>query len=341
MSLAAGVPRITLGHWPTPLEELPRLTKQLGGPQLFIKRDDQTGLATGGNKTRALEFLVSDALDRDSDVLITAGSAQSNHARQTAAAAARCGLTCHLILRGQRPTDVTGNLLLNHLLGACVHWAGDRPLDSLMNDVAHELRVSGRKPHILPYGGSSDLGILGYAVGIEELVTQIDQQQVSVDRIVVASASGGQQAGFVLGKKALGLDMGVLGMATEKRRVEAMPFMLKLVESAASRLGLNLPFEEADFEFHEEYLGKGYATPAHAEWEAIQLLARSEGILLDPVYTGRAFAGMVDLIRQGVIGRDETVCFWHTGGTAGLFPWSDWLVSNDSLLATHREPKRL
>jgi D-cysteine desulfhydrase len=183
------------------------------------------------------------------------------------------------------------------------------------------VRAAGHSSYIVPYGGSNELGILGYVVGMEEFVTQAASRGIEVDRIVVASASGGQQAGLVLGKKALNLDVKVLGMATEKRKADAVPFMLKLAASAAKRWGLDLAFEEEDFELYEEYLGRGYATPAQPEWEAIQLLASSEGILVDPVYTGRALAGLMDLIHRGVIGADETICFWHTGGTAGIFAW--------------------
>jgi len=330
MSLLADLSRANLGHWPTPLEELPRLTHRLGGPRLLIKRDDLSGLATGGNKTRALEFLLGDALSRNADTLLTAGSAQSNHARQTAAAAARCGLECHLVLRGPRPSQITGNLLLDELLHARIHWVAEESLDRAMERVAEGLRAVGRRPYVIPYGGSNALGILGYVAGMEEFATQIAERGMAVDRIVVASASGGQQAGLVLGKKALGLEVEVLGIATEKRRSEAVPFMLKLATSAAKRLGWGLSFDERDFTFLEEYLGKGYATPEQAEWDAIQLLAHSEGILVDPVYTGRALAGLIDLIRRGVIGPEETICFWHTGGTAGLFAWAEWLVSHDS-----------
>jgi L-cysteate sulfo-lyase len=329
MSLTADIPRFSLGHWPTPLEELPRFSEAAGGPRIVIKRDDQTGLATGGNKTRALEFLVGDALAQGADTLVTAGSAQSNHARQTAAAAARYGLRRDLVLRGQGPPDVNGNLLLDHVLGAHIHWSGDQPLGQVMRQVSDELRAAGRRPYTVPYGGSNELGILGYVAGIEELVTQIVQREIDLDRIVIASASGGQQAGLVLGKRALGLDIEITGIATEKRRADALSFMLELATSAATCLGLDLAFQESDFELLEAYLRQGYATPGEAEREAIQLLASTEGILVDPVYTGRALAGMLDLIRRDVIGPDETICFWHTGGMAGLFAWSEWLLARD------------
>jgi L-cysteate sulfo-lyase len=327
MSLAGGIARVSLGHWPTPLEELRGLASSLGGPRLFVKRDDLTGLATGGNKTRALEFLVADAFTQGADTLVTAGSAQSNHARQTAAAAARCGMRCHLVLRGRQPTHRTGNLLLDHLLAARIHWAGAQPLEVVMRSVAEELRTAGHRPYIVPYGGSSDLGILGYAVGLEEFVAQTTVQGVTIDRIVVASASGGQQAGLVLGKKALDLDVQITGIATEKRRADAVPFMRQLATAGARRLGLRTCFEDGDFDLHGEYLGEGYATPAEPEREAIRMLAGAEGLLVDPVYTGRALAGLIDLVRRGVIDASETVCFWHTGGTAGIFAWTEWLAS--------------
>jgi len=306
------------------------LSEYLAGPRLLIKRDDQTGLATGGNKTRALEFLVGDALDHGADTLITAGSPQSNHARQTAAAAARCGLHCHLVLRGRRPPDVTGNLLLDHVLHACIHWAGEQPLEQVMQTVSEELRRANRRPYVVPYGGSSELGILGYVVGMEEFAAQTTRLGLEVDRIVVASASGGQQAGLVLGSRALGLDVEIVGIATEKRRADSIPLMLGLAAASAQRLGLGLTFKDRDFQLHEQYLGSGYATPGEAEREAIRLLATTEGVLVDPVYTGRALAGLIDLIREGVIGSDETVCFWHTGGAAGIFAWDAWLLSTST-----------
>lgn len=330
MTIVDGIPRTSLGHLPTPLEELYRLTASLGGPRLLIKRDDQTGLATGGNKTRALEFLVADALVRDSDSLITAGSSQSNHARQTAAAAAKCGLICHLVLQGEPPPgNCTGNLLLDDLLGARVHWAGARRLGQSMQALESELHRVGHRPYVVPYGGSNEVGILGYALGMEELHTQATSQAIRLNRVVVASASGGQQAGLVLGAKALGLEVGILGIAAEKRSAEAIPFMVKLARSGAQKLGLSLAFDESDFLFSEQYLGRGYARPGRAEWEAIRLLASTEGILVDPVYTGRALAGLIDLVRVGVLTPDESICFWHTGGTSGMFAWSDWLGSSE------------
>jgi D-cysteine desulfhydrase len=199
-----------------------------------------------------------------------------------------------------------------------------------MQTVSEEVRMAHLRPYIVPYGGSNDLGILGYVVAMEEFAAQTASLGLDVDRIVVASASGGQQAGLVLGRKALGLGVEILGIATEKRRASAVPFMLRLAKASAERLSLCLAFEEWDFQLYDQYLGHGYATPGEAEREAIRLLATTEGILVDPVYTGRAMAGLIDLIRQGVLGSEETLCFWHTGGAAGIFAWGEWLLPSES-----------
>jgi L-cysteate sulfo-lyase len=311
--------RVPIAHLPTPLEPMPRITAELGGPEVWIKRDDQTGLATGGNKARKLEFLVADALAHEADVLITAGAAQSNHARQTAAAAAKFGLACTLVLRGEGPSEVQGNLLLDRLLGADVVWAGDRPLVGGMGQVADALRADGHRPYVIPYGGSNPTGASGYVAAMEELSAQCAERELHFEYIVFPSSSGGTQAGLVVGARALGYAGQVLGISVDLPANSLRHALSGLAVATADYLGLDLAFAPADFAVNDDYLGGGYAVVGGLERDAIRTMAGAEGILLDPVYTGRAFGGLLDLIRQGVFRPGERVLFWHTGGTAGLF----------------------
>ena len=321
--------RIELGHLPTPLEEMPRLTEALGGPRLFIKRDDETGLATGGNKTRKLEFLLADALQGGADTIITAGAAQSNHCRQTAAAAVKCGLKCILTLTGSDPGSWNGNLLLDDLLGAEVRFVGDvtwTGLLDVMADVADEVRAGGGRPTIIPVGGSNPVGATGYVAAMEELVEQLTERDLNIDHIVFASSSGGTQSGLVVGAKAFGFRGRVLGISVASKVDDLMGVLEQLSNDTAQHLGLDLYLPHDAFEVNDDYLGAGYGKPAAPEREAIRLLAQSEGILGDPVYTGRALAGLIDLIRKGIFDKDETVLFWHTGGTTALFAYVEELL---------------
>jgi L-cysteate sulfo-lyase len=289
---------------------------------LFVKRDDQTGLATGGNKTRKLEFLVADALERKADTLITAGAPQSNHARQTAAAAACVGLKCVLVLRGQPPAESQGNLLLDELLGAQIRWAERSAVPATMEAVAAELRAQGRTPYVIPYGGSNPVGATGYVAAMEEMIEQAQQMNVQFDRVVFASSSGGTQAGLAVGAQATGYVGQVLGISVDVKREELQAMVATLATETAAHLKLNLQFAPGDISVNADYIGAGYGVLGAPEREAIRLAAEVEGLLLDPVYTGRAFAGMVDLIRRGEIRRGETVLFWHTGGTPALFAYA-------------------
>jgi L-cysteate sulfo-lyase len=316
------VKRIPLGHLPTPLHALPRLSEKLSGLKVFVKRDDQTGLATGGNKTRKLEFLVADALDRHADTLITAGAPQSNHARQTAAAAARVGMKCVLVLRGKPQSDRQGNLLLDELLGAEIRWAEREAVASTMSETANELSVKGYSPYLIPYGGSNPIGATGYVAAMEELMEQAKQMNLHLDRIVFASSSGGTQAGLVVGAKVTGYTGQVLGISVDEKRQDLQAKVATLATETATQLGQIMHFAPRDIDVNSDYLGAGYAIMGAPEREAIRLAAETEGLLLDPVYTGRAFAGMIDLIRKGSIRHDETVLFWHTGGTPALFAYS-------------------
>jgi len=316
-------PRTSIAHLPTPIEAMPRITAELGGPQLWVKRDDQTGLATGGNKTRKLEFLVADALAKEADTLITCGSAQSNHARQTAAAAAKFGLSCTLVLRGEEPEKTRGNLLLDRLLGADVVWAGDRPVMEQAEETAEMLRAKGKHPYVIPVGGSNQIGALGYVAALEELLTQCDESGLQFDHIVFSTSGGGTQAGMVVAAKARGYEGQILGISIDGPAETLQANLMDLSTATAEHLGLKLSFTPEDFVVEDSYIGEGYGVMGDLEREAIYTLARTEGILLDPVYTGPAFGGLMDLIRHGAYGTDERVLFWHTGGTAGLFARTD------------------
>ena len=324
--LTENLPRVSIAHLPTPLEEMPRLSEALGGPRLFVKRDDQTGLATGGNKARKLEFLVAEAMEKGADTIITAGAAQSNHARQTAAAAAKFGLGCCLVLTGQSPSRWNGNLLLDEFLGAEIRWAGERDRTQVMTEVAEEMMHLGRHPYIIPIGGSNPVGAAGYLAAMEELMEQLAERDLQVDRVVFPTGSGGTQAGMMVGAKALGFAGQIEGISVGGTEEELKASLEKLVPETTAFLGLDLSFASQDFIVHDAYIGEGYAKIGPPEREAIRLSARTEGLLVDPVYTGRAMAGLIDLIRKGVFGKDETVLFWHTGGTPALFAYADELL---------------
>jgi L-cysteate sulfo-lyase len=325
------LPRVPLAHLPTPIDPLPNLTAYLGGPELYIKRDDQTGLATGGNKARKLEYLIAQALAADADTVITAGSTQSNHARQTAAAAARSGLECHLVLYtpdGIPPRRPSGNLLLSDLLGAVIHWTPERaPYAATIAQVESELLDAGRRPYVIPYGGSNAYGLLGYVAAMREFKAQARGMD-PFDTHVFASSSGGTQAGMILGAALAELapTSRILGISVDMPAATLATNVARLANSAADLLGLDWQIDPAAVLVDDDYIGAGYAVVGNQEREAIRLLARHEGILLDPVYTGRAFAGLIDLIRRGELTTGQRVLFWHTGGTAALFAFGEDLL---------------
>lgn len=323
------LPRFPLAQLPTPLECLSRLTRELGGPELLIKRDDQTGLAFGGNKTRKLEFLVGDALKRGADTLVTAGAAQSNHCRQTAAAAAKAGLKCELILNGKKPDVPGGNLLLNQLLGANEHWIDRSQRAAKLLELPEQLRAQGRKPYVIGVGGSNGVGATGYVLAMLELADQLRASQQRVDHIVFGTSSGGTQAGMVLGAQVAGLTAKLHGVGIDKDDRDLGPYedeLAQIANEAADYLGCNAGFTKADFSVVYGYMGDGYGIVGELEREAIRMMARCEGIILDPVYAGRAFGALVGLIRQGVFQRDESILFWHTGGAPALFAYAKELV---------------
>lgn len=308
--------RLRFAHLPTPLEELPRLSGELGGPRLFVKRDDQTGLALGGNKTRKLEFLLAEALQQGADTLVTAGAAQSNHCRQTAAAAARCGLGCVLVLSGEQPADPDGNLLLDALCGASVVWVAERARrEQVQLETCERLRTEGRRPYFVPYGGSSPTGVLGYAQAMAEVLAQ----GLDPDWMVFGTSSGGTQAGLLLGQRRTGYRGKVLGISIDESAAWLGERVSGLATEAAMKLGEPHRFTPADVLVDDSYCRAGYGVMTELEREAIGLCARLEGLLLDPVYTGRAAGGLLDLIRRGFFAKTDAVLFWHTGGQPALF----------------------
>lgn len=322
------LPRVCLGHFPTPIDELQRLSSLLGGPRILVKRDDLTGLATGGNKTRKLEYLIADALDQDATTIITAGAAQSNHARQTAAAAARYGLQCVLVLAPMAPPVITGNLLIDDLLGARVRWTGGGDAYAAMKDVAREEREAGRRPYIIPVGGSNAIGASAYVAAMDEAVRQALDRDLHIDHIVVASGSGGTQAGLVAGARASNFWGRILGISVSRTAKVLSQVVLDLAQLTADSLGLRVTIDAESVQVNDDYLGDGYGVMGEGEREAIRLVARQEGLLLDPVYTGRAMSGLIDMIRRGEFTRKETVLFWHTGGTPALFAYADQLLGS-------------
>lgn len=310
------IPRVHFAHLPTSIEELPRVSKMLGGPKILVKRDDQTGLAFGGNKTRKLEFLVAEALEQGAKTLITGGALQSNHCRQTAAAAARFGLDCILVLNGEMPDQPTANLLLDQMFGAEIVTIADRAYRDQTLQATYEKAVAeGRKPYLVTYGGSSPTGALGYAFAMKEFM----EQNIHADWIVFGTSSGGTHAGLVLGQRVFGFKGKVLGISIDEPEAWLKTRVSTLASDGSEKLGERIEFTPDDVLANEEYCKAGYGVLTDAEREAVKLFAKHEGLLLDPVYTGRAAAGMIDLIRKGFFRKDETILFWHTGGQPALF----------------------
>lgn len=326
------LPRLPLAHLPTPLETLPRLRAALQAedpgrpvPRLLVKRDDQTGLASGGNKTRKLEYLLGEALAQGADTVLTVGAPQSNHCRQTAAAAAKAGLRCLLVLGGHAPRLTGGNLLLDRLLGAQIIWAGQEDRLALLAETARSQAASGYRPWVIPYGGSSPAGAAGYALAFQELLAQAQAAGWQMDHVATASSSGGTQAGMAVGAWAAGFTGQIHGISIDQRAGDFQPALAELAQQTASLLGAPHPFRAEAMIVHDAYLGAGYGVLGDAERAAIDLLARTEGLLVDPVYTGRALAGLLDLIRQRRFAASETVVFWHTGGLPALFAYAEQL----------------
>jgi D-cysteine desulfhydrase family pyridoxal phosphate-dependent enzyme len=309
------IPRIRFAHLPTPIETMPRLEEALHGPHLLVKRDDQTGLAFGGNKTRKLEFLVAEAQAAGADTLITAGALQSNHCRQTAAAAARFGFDCTLVLVGEPPVQESANLFLDGLFGAQIVWTDKAHRDKVLQASFDSILVQGNQPYLVPYGGSNSTGALGYVYAMEEFISQ----GIKADWIVFASSSGGTQSGLILGARLFGFSGKILGISVDELQRDLQIRVAELASETSARLGSRIKFSAEEVLVNADYAAPGYGVLTGAERAAIQLFAKTEGLLLDPVYTGRAAAGLIDLTQKGFFKKEESVLFWHTGGQPALF----------------------
>jgi L-cysteate sulfo-lyase len=323
-------PRVKLGHFPTPLEPMRNLSKHLGGPNIYIKRDDCTGLASGGNKTRKLEFLMADALAAGADTIITQGATQSNHARQTVAAAAVLGLKAKILLE-QRVTgyseeyERSGNVLLDEILGGDIvaSLPAGTDMNAAMRDLAESLRAEGHKPYIIPGGGSNPIGALGYVSCALELMQQSYEQQLRIDHVVHATGSTGTQAGLIAGFEGTRSAIPVIGVSVRAPEEAQRQNVLRLTQATADHLGLNMQIGLDAVQVDAGYVGDGYGKPTDSMIEALELTARLEGILLDPVYSGKGMAGLIGMIKQGRFDANDNVVFIHTGGSAALFGYRD------------------
>ena len=309
------LPRVRLAILPTPIEALPALSAYLGGPQILVKRDDMTGLGMGGNKILKLEYLVAESKANGAKMLITTGAAQSNHCRQTAAVAARMGFACHLVLTGDSKGSSNGNLLLDSLFGTEITWCDKKDRENTLSDVFDSAWNNGKRPFLIPYGGSNPIGAAAYVTAFSELVTQ----ELSPDTIVFATSSGGTQAGLVLGSKVNHSNTRILGISVDVHAEDLKMKVSKLINETADRMQVNISAEANEILVDDSYIGEGYGVVSSLERDAIKLFAQKEGLLLDPVYTGRAAGALIDMISKGKFKAGEQVLFWHTGGTPALF----------------------
>lgn len=334
----ARFPRIFLAHLPTPLERLDRLTKELGGPEIWIKRDDCTGLSTGGNKTRKLEFLMAEAEAMGADMVMTQGATQSNHARQTAAFAAKLGIRCHILLEDRTGSNDpnynhNGNVLLDHLHGATTEKRpGGGDMNAVMEEEADKLRADGKKVYTIPGGGSNPTGALGYVNCAFELVNQANERGLVIDRLVHATGSAGTQAGLIAGLKALNAQIPLLGFGVRAPKEKQEENVYKLACATAEKLGCPGVVAREDVVADTNYVGPGYGIPRADTIDAIRMFAELEGILLDPVYSGKGAAGLIDYCRKGKFEKGERIVFLHTGGAAGLFGY-DAVFADDASIA--------
>ena len=329
--LLSRFPRVSLAHLPTPLELMPRLSEHLGGPNIYVKRDDCTGLGTGGNKTRKLEFLMADAVEKNADVIITQGAVQSNHARQAAAAACKMGMDCELVFekRVEDPSDPyinSGNILLDKIFGARLRDVDKgTDMDAAMEEVADELRGKGKTPYIIPGGGSNRIGALGYVDCALEFMAQANKEGIVIDHVVHATGSAGTQAGLITGLKATHANIPLLGIGVNAPKDVQEEKVYKLAVETADYVGAPGVVQREDIVANCDYVGEGYGIPTKAMNDAVMMLARLEGLLFDPVYSGKGLAGMIDLIGKGYFAGAQNIVFVHTGGVAGLFGYSDKL----------------
>ena len=329
--LLSRFPRVSLAHLPTPLEHLPRLSAELGGPQIYVKRDDCTGLATGGNKTRKLEFSMAAAIEQGADTIVTVGAVQSNHVRQTAAAACKLGLRCEVLLE-HRIDDASddylhsGNVFLDTMFGATLReYPGGTDFESAMQDVAAEVEAAGGKPFIVPGGASDRIGALGYVNCALELLDQAVERGLVIDHIVTATGSAGTQGGLVVGLKATHCGIPLLGIGVGAPRDPQEQKVFDLAVDTADYIGAPGVVDRSDVIANCDYIGEGYGRRTDSMNEAVLMMARLEGILVDPVYSGKALAGLIDLVRKRHFKESENIVFLHTGGSAALFAYRDLL----------------
>jgi L-cysteate sulfo-lyase len=321
----ARYPRRFIAHLPTPLERLDRLSAELGGPEIWIKRDDCTGMSTGGNKTRKLEFLMAEAELQGADMVMTQGATQSNHARQTAAFAAKMGMECHILLEDRTGSNNAnynhnGNVLLDHLHGATTEKRpGGLDMNAEMEAVAETFRAQGKNVYTIPGGGSNATGALGYVNCAFEMLSQANDRGLKIDHIVHATGSSGTQAGLVTGLKAMNAQIPLLGIGVRAPKAKQEENVYNLACATAEKLGCAGIVKREDVVANTDYVGEGYGIPTEGGLEAIRMFAELEAILLDPVYSAKGAAGFIDLIRKGHFKKGERVVFLHTGGAAALF----------------------
>lgn len=321
--------KYTLGFFPTPLERLENLSKKYQDYNLFIKRDDNTGLASGGNKTRKLQYFIHDVLEKGCDTVITAGAQQSNHCRQTAAACAKAGIECHLLLGGEKPKNYNGNLLLSHLLGAKIQFTGDNRKGEDIVKLKQDLEAHGNKVYEIPYGGSNLLGAYGFVDAVKELKKQLSEKNLKIDYIFFASSSGGTQAGLKLGIDLYDLDIKLMPISIDKIGLGDKILddaVLEILHQGQKELSIQKAYLIKDATLIREYEKPGYGVITQNEKMAIKQLAQGEGVLLDPVYSGRAFYGMLDHLENNNIEKNSNVLFWHTGGLPANFYYSEELL---------------
>ena len=329
------LPRLELAKLPTPLDRVENLGKSLGNLDLWFKRDDLTGFSLGGNKVRSLEYLAADAMKVNSNILITGGSPGSNHVRTTMAVAAHLGLKGVAVLSGTRPSKANGNLLLNQLLDAKLVFTGnpDRSyIDNYIEDEAERLRGKGESPYMIRRGGVSSLGCIGYVSAAVEICSQLQSLNLNPDILLCATGCGVTQAGLLVGFKLMGLNCRLYGITVSRTRNECIAYIKQLINETEDVLGLESRVKNDEIFVFDEYIGEGYSVPTSEGIDAIRLVAQTEGIFLDPIYTGKAMAGLTDLVKKGLIGSDNTVIFLHTGGSPSIFSNST-IISNSNNLA--------
>ena len=318
------IPRIPLCLLPTPIVPLKRLTQHLGGAEIFMKRDDLTGVAFGGNKNRKLEFLLADAKQKGADVIVTEGALQSNHCLQTAACSAKLGINCELVLSGEDPDFITGNLLLDQILDVKIHRARDNvERRKLMRGVEEELRAEGKNPYMIPTGGSTSIGALGYLNCVFEIAKQSKESEVVFNHLIHSTGSGGTQSGLLIGKKLYSPELDILGINVGDPTERLQKEIKEIIKDFNQDWSLELMIGDEEIKILEGYFGEGYGIPTQEMIDMVKLMAKLEGVFLDPVYTGKAIVGLVDLIKSDAIPKDDNVLFLHSGGGPSIFNYKD------------------